>query len=165
MISRRPRHNGRSGGYILLEAVVSMAVLSVSVVGINASLKQAILVKGEAQDYTQARFILEEQIAKVEIQDPLTEVENSGRCEGDLSRFRWRYKVTKIALPQPEMPAAPVEGRQPPKMSAPYMAKIEVTATWSRAGVEHKETIETLWIPEKLWTPPADPLRPPGDAG
>jgi hypothetical protein len=152
------RTGGRANGYILLEAVVSMALLSVSVVGINASLRQAILVKGEAQDYTQARFILEQQIAKMELQVQLNAIENSGVCTGDLSRFSWRYKVSKIALPEPEIPAdARPELLAQLKLGAPYMAKLEATVTWSRSGVEHEETLETLWIPEKLWTPPMEP--------
>jgi hypothetical protein len=165
VIATTARNNPRAGryaGYILLEAVVSMALLSVSVIGINASLRQALLVKGDAQDYTQARFILEQQIAKVELQRQLNAVENSGTCPGDLSRFSWRYKVTKIELPQPELPAdIPPERLQSLKLAAPYMAKIEATVTWSRAGIDHQETIETLWIPEKLWTPPEDPLAAP----
>jgi len=138
-----------------------MGLLSVSVVAINASLRQAILVKGEAQDYTQARFLLEQQIAKVELQHQLNEIQNSGSYRGELSRFRWRYKVSKIQLPEPDLPAdIPPERLKQLKLAAPYMAKIEATVTWSRAGVNHEETIETLWIPEKLWAPPKNPLGP-----
>jgi len=162
VIPSGPRHTARARGYILLEAVVSMALLSVSVIGINGALRQAILVKGEAQDYTQARFILEQQIAKVELQRQLSETENSGTCRGELSRFRWRYKVSKIQLPEPELPPdIPPERLRDLKMRAPYMAKIEAIVTWSRSGIEHEETIETLWIPDKLWTPPEEPLGPP----
>jgi len=139
-----------------------MGLLSVSVVAINASLRQAILIKGEAQDYTQARFILEQQIAKVELQRQLNALQNSGSYRGELARFRWRYKVTRIQLPEPDLPAdIPPQRLQQLKLAAPYMAKIEATVTWSRAGVDHEETIETLWIPEKLWTPRKDPLGPP----
>ena len=138
-----------------------MGLLSVSVIAINASLRQAILVKGEAQDYTQARFLLEQQIAKVELQRQLKECQNSGSYRGELARFRWRYKVSKIQLPEPDLPAdIPPERLKQLKLAAPYMAKIEATVTWSRAGVNHEETIETLWIPEKLWTPPKNPLGP-----
>lgn len=162
MTRSTPRHNTRSGGYILLEAVVSMALLSVSVIGINGALRQAILVKGEAQDYTQARFILEQQIAKVELQPKLNECENSGTFAGEKARFRWRYKVSKIKLPEPELPPdIPPQRLQQLKLSAPYMAKIEATVTWSRGGIKHEETIETLWFPEKLWTPPPEPVGPP----
>lgn len=159
------RHRPRRGGYILIEAVVSLGLLSVSVVAIQGSLRQAVLVKGEAQDYTMARFILEEQIAKVEQQRQLTEISNSGRGKGDLSRFRWTYKITKIPLPEPNIPPhIPPEKLHLLELNAPYMAKIEATVAWTRAGVEHEEKLETLWIPEKLWTPPRSPRPLPGDA-
>lgn len=139
-----------------------MGLLSISVVAINASLRQAIIIKGEAQDYTQARFILEQQIAKVELQRQLNPIEHSGSYRGELGRFRWRYKVSKIEMPEPELPPdIPPERLQQLKLSASYMAKIEAAVTWSRAGIEHEETLETLWIPEKLWIPPENPPGTP----
>lgn len=136
-----------------------MGLLSLSMLAINGALRQAILVKGQAQDYTQARFLLEEQIAKVEIQRELSVVENSGRGSGDLARFRWQYRVAKIMLPEPELPPdiSPERMREM-KLRAPYLAKITATVFWSRGGVEHEETLETLWAPDKLWIPPEERL-------
>lgn len=162
------RHKPRRGGYILIEAVVSLGLLSVSVVAIHGSLRQAVLVKGEARDYTMARFILEEQIANVELQRQLTVMTNSGRGKGDLSRFHWTCEVTKVPLPEPEIPPyIPPEKEDNFKLRAPYLAKIKATVKWSRAGVEHEEELETLWSPEKIWTPSEEPSAEitPGDGG
>ena len=47
-------------GYILFEAVVSMAILSLSVVGIHRVMREAIITRGQSHDYTMAKFFAEE---------------------------------------------------------------------------------------------------------
>ena len=55
---RRPNN-----GYILLESLVAMGILSVGVVVIQNALQQGLITRGQSQDYTQARFALERIVA------------------------------------------------------------------------------------------------------
>jgi len=149
-----PPHAGgrQKGGYILFETVIAMVVLSVGIVVINNAIRQAVITRGIARDYTQARFLLEQIVAEAELQPQLVESTQSGIFDGDLSRFSWTRAVTRVGLPAPPpLPDQPLA--QPPKLPAPYMTKITATVSWTRSGQPYSATIETLWGPEKLWLP------------
>jgi hypothetical protein len=144
----------RQDGYILFEAVVAMALLSIGIVGIQRAMQQAIITRGQARDYTQARFLLEEVMSWVELQPQLYTGKNAGRFEGDRSRFAWEWDITKIDFPEPEIPAdVPPQQRRRFQLRAPYLAKIKVTVSWKRRGHKYQESLETLWSPEKLFIP------------
>jgi len=141
-------------GYILFEAVVAMALLSIGVVGIQRAMQQAIVTRGQARDYTQARFLMEEVMSWVELQPRLYPGKSSGRFKEDMSRFAWEWDITKIDLPEPVIPPdVPPEQRGRFQLRARYLAKIKVTVSWTRRGREYQESLETLWSPEKLFIP------------
>jgi hypothetical protein len=134
--------------------MVSLALLSVGLIAVNRAMREAILVRGLARDYTQVRLLLETMMAELEVQPMLVEESQSGSFEGEFSRFRWKWKVAKVDVPQPPMPPdLPPEVVKEFQLSAPYLTKIGVTISWERSGRAYEQTAETLWIPEKLFIP------------
>ncbi|MCX5758208.1 MAG: hypothetical protein NTU83_06820, partial [Candidatus Hydrogenedentes bacterium] len=95
----------RAFGYILFEALMALSLLSMSLIVIHNGLRQTILVREQARDYTQARFLLENVMAKVELQPLLTQATDSGGFQGELSRFHWTWKVSKVDIPPPPFPS------------------------------------------------------------
>lgn len=146
----------RRGGYILFETVVAMAVLSLSMVAIHSAIRQAVLTRGQAQDYTTARFLLEKVTAEKELQPELAEGKEEGDFEGELSRFSYKWEISKVEVPMPPIPPdIPEEQRKSlEKMFKGYMGKLSVRISWTRAGQPFEVLGETLFKPEKLWLPP-----------
>lgn len=133
---------------------MAMGLLSVGIVAIQGAMRQSIIVRGQARDYTMARFLAEQKMAEVEIQPLLSESSRSGSFSGEYSRFRWEWKVSKVEVPTPVIPAdVPPEQLGQFKLNARYVAKIELVISWKRSGREYKEKIETLYDPEKLFVP------------
>jgi len=156
---RKGAGSASTHGYILLEAIMAMMLLSLGMVAIQASMRQAVITRGDAIDYTAARFLLDEIMGRYELQPLLAEGANSGVFEAPYSRFKWQAKVTKIPIPMPPIPPTlPPEVAAKLKLAADYMAKIEVTVTWQRNARPFKETAETVWIPQKLFSP--EELKP-----
>jgi hypothetical protein len=143
-----------SAGYILFETMMAVMVFSIGILGVNRAMREAIAVRAYARDVTQARFLLENVISKQELQPELTASSDSGKFGGANSRFGFTWKVSKVEVPEPQIPAdAPPEFVEHFKLSATYLAKIEATVSWTRNGREYKQTAQTLWSPEKLFAP------------
>lgn len=153
-----PSGSGR-GGYILLETTVALVLLGMGVYAIHGAIRQAIVTRGQAQDYTQARFLLERVIAEVEIQPALQQGSKQGRFEAPLDRFEWRHEIRKIRIPKPEGAinvGALLAGDDSGQFEYPieYLLRVRATVTWKRAGHAFSESFETLIDPTKLWLPP-----------
>jgi Tfp pilus assembly protein PilV len=145
---------GKSVGYILFETMVAMVLLSVGLIAINRAMRETIVVRGQARDYTEARFLIEETISMLELQPQLVEASKSGRFKGEHSRFSYKWQVSKVDVPEPELPSdTPPEGAEKFKLAARYLAKIEATVSWERFGRKYEQTAQTLWTPEKLFMP------------
>ncbi len=141
-----------SCGYILIETVMAMAVLSVGIVAVQSGVRQTLIVRGQARDYTQARFLLEQLIAEIDLQPMHVESSKSGRFEGEHSRFKWRWEISKLDIPEPEPPpAAPMD--ELPELPVKYIVKVTATVSWERGGREFEETVQTLLGPERLFLP------------
>ena len=141
-------------GYILFETLVAMTLLSIGLIAINRAMRETILVRGVSRDHTQARFLLEGLIGNLELQPELNEASGSGRFEGELSRFSYKWAVSKVEVPEPPLPSdMPAEEAEKFKLSAFYLAKIEATVSWQRSGRSYEQTAQTLWTPEKLFVP------------
>lgn len=141
-------------GYILLETVVALLVLSIGGLAINRALHQALLARAQARDYTRARFLLDERLSLVEMQPVLTEGSQSGRFEDEFCEFAWTTTVSKVLLPMREalqgVPGDVLTTRTSPVR---YMGKVRVTVQWHRAGQPFERSVETLVAPEKLFVP------------
>ncbi len=147
-------------GYILVEAAVALVLLSVGSMTIHRTIQEAIRTRGQAQDFTHARFLLTQVVSELEVQPELVESTAQGRFDEEYSRFSWTYEVRRVNFP---MPAAPLQ--PPPKGSGQnqgiqfvqgqnYLAHVMATVSWTRSGTEFTESYETLLGPAKLWQPP-----------
>ena len=151
-----------SGGYILVEAVIALGLLSIAVGLIHSSIRDTLVVRGMVRDYTQARFLIEQLVAEVQLQPIFVEEEREGRFDGEFSRFRWKWKMMKIDIPPPPPPPPRPDGTpRPPRekefeLPIPKLAKLTVTVSWTQAGRAFEETVETMYSPNRLWTPPTE---------
>ncbi len=148
------KHSRHACGYILFETMMAMVILSIGIIGVNKAMREAIQVRGVARDNTQARFLLEETISMLELQPQLVEGESSGKYDGDNSRFSYKWKVSKVEVPEPPIPPnLPPEEVEKFKLTVKYLAKIEVTVSWQRSGRKFEQNAQTMWMPEKIFIP------------
>lgn len=144
-------------GYILVEAMVAMGLLSLGMLSINAGLRQAVLVRGETEDLSVVRFMLEEIMTDLEMQPELEESSGSGRFPGELSRFQYEWEISRVSIPRPTLPAEASEAdiARFDNQFKDYIGRVTVVIRWTRAGNEYEVFGETLLRPEQLWTPPS----------
>ena len=144
----------RVRGYVLLEAIGAIAVLSVGIVGVQEGMRQAVLTRAQARDYTQARFMLEELVSQLQVRPQLATGKNSGDYGENYPRFRWSYNVTRIDLPQTDVPVSTRMGPDgqpiPLKLPVKFMGCIDVTVSWTLQGVKYTRSTRTLCQPERL---------------
>lgn len=149
------RRRGNADGYILVEAVVALVLLSVGAYAVHGTIRQAVLTRGQAEDYTQARFLLEQVIAGVQIQPRIKEETKEGVFPEPHGRFRWETSIERIDLPIPARASAS-DFEYPRGLD--YLARIRATVYWERSGQPFSESYETLVSPGKLYQPP-EPAR------
>ena len=149
----KPRH---LRGYILVETIVAMGLLSISMMVIQGAIRQAIITRGQAEDYTTARFLMEQVVAKIELQPQMKTSSDRGPFEGEHGRFSYEWELTKVEVPIPAFPddMPTVQRKRLELMFKKYMGKLRVVIRWARAGQEFEAAGETLLAPEKLWLPP-----------
>ena len=131
-----------------------MAVLSIGIIAINKALHQAVITRASAQDYTCARFLLDDLMADLELQAQLVESDESGDFGEEYPRFSWRKQVSELEIQAPDPPDGVPEnlldqlsqGRQ-------SMGLIRVTVYWERAGQSYERTAQTVISQRKLWLP------------
>lgn len=143
-------------GYVLLEAIGALVVLSVGIVGIHQAMQEAVTTRAQARDYTQARFLLDELVAGIVLKPTLMEGQFQGEYEGDLSRFRWEYSVARVDLPGTEQTVVRPPGATRPITIDPpvkYMGRIEASVTWTLRNRTYEVKTQTLCQPEKLPAP------------
>lgn len=151
------RRRSSESGYILLEAMVALALLGVISYSIHGTFQQALLTRAQAQDYTRARFLLEQLVADRQLQPVVAQGGDDGFFNGEADeRFQWAYQIQKVKLPKPPMPAKPPEeGTTRPRFRYPkdsaYLVHVVATVSWRRGGQDFSESIETLFSPRKLW--------------
>ena len=158
-----PRARVAVHGWILVETLVALMILSVGVVAVNQALQDALLTRAMARDFTQARFLLEQVVSDLELQPQLVEgTAKSGGFGEDFERFAYHYEVSRVNLPAPELPPA-ARGMvvQPLQLPVSYLGKIRVTVSWTRAGRTFERVLETLIAPEKLYIGQTDEATEP----
>lgn len=151
-----------SWGYILLETVVAMGVLSIGIGAMQGAIRQAIITRGQSQDYTVARLLLQRVAAEFDMQRLLRESEGSGQFFAPDERFSYQWALTTVEIPKPEVPGniPPDIARDLLKKLKDKMPKLTVRVMWSRAGRDFEAVGETFYSPEKLWTPPPPEVVP-----
>lgn len=147
----------KSRGYILVEAIVSMGLLSLGMIAINGAVRQAIITRAQAQDYTIARILLEQVAAEQEIELEVVEGSGAGVFPEPNARFSYEWKITAVTLPTPELPQ-----NLPPEISTEFnqslqranrIGKLAVKIKWSRMGLDFEAEGQTLLRPGQLWVP------------
>lgn len=148
---------GRLYGYILLESLVALAVLSVGTIAINRALYQVMLTRALARDYCRVRFLLEELIAAPQLRYWTTESTEEGQFEGELSRFQWVRTIEIVPIPLPSLPEdLPYNVREELTKKTLYCGRVTVTIKWTRAGNTYERSLATLIPPNRLWLPEND---------
>lgn len=154
---RRPSKNTRSrcAGYLLIETIVAMAVLSMSMLYIHTGIRQSVQVHAQAQDVTTARLLLRQVLSEQELQPKLVVDSGSGTFPAPNERFEYSVEITKEPVPVPELSADFPEEMQGwfKEEFRDYIGKVSVTIRWSRSGILSEMVGETLLHPEQLWVP------------
>lgn len=145
----------KRAGYIFVETIVAMGVLSISTLVIQDALRQAILTRRQAQDFTTVRFLLEQLAGEQALLFQQPEGSGSGNFPEPYEHYAYEWKIEKVDVPLPEFPPG-----APPEVRAifeehyvDYMGKLTVRITWSRGGMEREALGETLLRPALLWLP------------
>lgn len=152
-----------TSGYILFETMIALAVLSVGIFAIHRGMQQALFMRGQARDYTQVRFLIENLVAQLNLQRRHAEGEDSGQFPGEFNRFRYRWKISRVKLPLPPA-AANVNPEEAMMLPYPYVALVQVWVSWERNGVAFQEQAQTILTPDRLFVPPAELGQPLGAA-
>ncbi|MBI2425217.1 MAG: type II secretion system protein [Candidatus Hydrogenedentes bacterium] len=145
-------------GYILVETVVAMAILAVSSVALQRSVQTAIQARGLAQDYITVRFLFNQLLSEIEMQPVLKEQRRQGKFKGINERFSYVWIVKRVPVPVPEIPSTvkPEVRQQIETQFKKYMGRVQITISWSRAGLKQEVISETLISPERMWLPGFD---------
>jgi len=147
-------------GSVLLETVVAMAVLSVCILGIHQSLRQALLNYVLAQDYEEAGQLMRQVAAEQELQPQGIERKKQGAFKAPHDRFQYQYSVKRVDMPPLEFsPRLPPADRALLERSyTDYVGCLLVEISWERAGSSFSVKGETILAPGLLWQPPKAPL-------
>jgi hypothetical protein len=143
-------------GYILLEVTVALILLSVGAYAIHSAFQQAAMARGQAEDYTRVRFLLEQVLGDLDAKPVLEEGAANGVFDEPNGRFRWSWRIQKVMLPllRPEGHPTAKPFRYP--IGLDFVVHVEATVEWERGGQTFSESMETLLGPERLWEPPRD---------
>lgn len=152
----------RAGGYLLLEAIVAMAMLSVGIIAINASLREAVTMRAHADDFTKAGFLLQALVGPEQINyyygermEEGSAAESLGLPEDAYGRFGYKTAIEPVEMPLPELPAdMPADMvEQLEALSKEQLFRVTVTVLWTRRGQTYERTASTLVLREKPWAP------------
>lgn len=148
-------------GYILVETIVSMGLLSVGMIAINGAVSQAIITRGQAQDYTIARFLMEQIDNEKEIEPSIEAGSGQGVFPGEYSRFSYEWRISPVTFPMPQLPPD-----MHPELASDLndtlaklcrIGKLRIVIRWHRAGLDFEAVGETLLRPGQLWNPETAP--------
>lgn len=146
-------------GYILVETLVALTVLSITAMGIQRAVSQAVLTRGLALDYTTVQLLGENLIATLDLEYfQLHEMKKEEVFPAPYERFRYALEVSRVSVPRPELPGSiPPEQRvQLEKRYHGEMPKVRLEIFWTRSGLEYSRVFETLLGTERLWLPPLE---------
>lgn len=147
----------RGRGYILVETIVAMAVLSVAILGVHRAISQALTARARTMDVTVARYLLEEVLGDLTLQPELTEGQGQGTFPAPHERFGYSWSIKRVDIPKPE-----ITGNLPPAqreyierlLENSYVGKVQIKVAWERSGQRFEQAAETIIGPRQLWQPP-----------
>lgn len=156
---RRGRARGR--GYILIETLVALTVLSISAFTLQRVIGQAALMQALSHDYTTVQHLMENTIARMLLENMMLEEKTeSGAFPAPYDRFAYTVEVSRITVPRPELPSS-IDPREREQLESRYrdqIPKLRLEITWTRGGFEYSRAAETLLTGSQLWLPPEQGL-------
>jgi hypothetical protein len=99
----------KAQGILLVEALISIVILSVGITASIRSLAYASKIHGLTKNYLMGLRLLEEKMAELEALPKLEEGETSGTFEAPDNLFSWTSKVEELEQPIDESEEKPVE--------------------------------------------------------
>lgn len=144
----------RSRGYILVEAVTAMAILSIAAVTVQRAVHTAVLARGLARDYTTAQFLLERINADCALEPRIAAGEaHAGTFPPPDERFSYRWVLEKVDLPLPNLPSGlpPEQAAELASKVVDHMGELHIEVAWTRGGEPFSIAAETLLSPERTW--------------
>lgn len=149
----------RLRGYILVETVTALAVLSITAVTVQRAVHTAVLARGLSQDYTTAQFLLERFAADRALEPRIAAGEvHSDTFPPPHERFAYTWSLEDIAIPPPALPPlAPEQHEALNQALLTRMGKLRMEVTWTRGGEPFSAVAETLVSPERTWVASVEP--------
>lgn len=149
------RANGPRSGWILVETLVALVVLTVAVLAVNRAFGEAVLTRAIARDYTQARFFMEEVLGDLEVRPVhIDGAAGNGNFGEENPRFSYTWSVKKLPMDMPQVGAAlpPAAQRYLEEFEMPvqYLGEITVAVSWTRQERRYTEEVVTIIAPERL---------------
>ena len=153
-----PRPRARQRGYIMVETLVAMTILSISAFGIHRSVYQAISARREAEQLTIARYLLEHLVAKIEMRPEMGLGSGTDTFAADgYPDLGYTYEITRIDAPLRGRAARYLNDPQLSLSYQDYIGKLTVRIYHEQDGPERPLVVgETLLQPSQLWTPGAE---------
>lgn len=147
-------------GYILVETLTAMAVLSITAATVQQAVYTAVQARGLARDYTTAQFLMDRMVAEAELEPRLAAGDtHSGTFDAPDDRFAYTWTVEQAEVPMPPLPPG-LSAQQRAGLTSSflrYMGRIRVEIRWHRGGQPFSVTGATLIAPERLWVAPGAP--------
>jgi len=141
-------------GYVLVEVVVSMMVLTIGVLSVSRSFSVAMLARGLAQDYTDSRYLAGLRLWRavaLAAEGKLSLGHSQGRFGGEWPRFSWSQQVEQTSLPyyRPSIANENSENRpdQEERGQQAFFSRVVITVKWERRGEEFEKSVATLVRP------------------
>jgi len=156
-----------TGGYVLIEVVVSLVVFSIGAISVMKSFSNATYARGLSQDYTIAGFLCQKAMAESRTADASQEGPQHGDFGDEYPKFNWTRTLEIIMVelpPPPEQQArsqpsglpwkrSPLSERlkgQPKKKAEqqerkeiPFL-KTTVVVSWTRRGAGYSLSAATM---------------------
>lgn len=155
-------HSHPRRGYILIETLVALTVLSVSAFTLQRAISQAAILQGLSEDYTTVQFLMENTISRMLLENILLhEMTESGVYPEPYERFAYTIEVSQVPVPRPELPSSiePFERERLRRRYKDEIPKLRIEITWMRGGQLNTRVGETLLGPERLWISPEELAR------
>jgi type II secretory pathway pseudopilin PulG len=155
-----------TGGYVLIEVVVSLVVFSIGAISVMKSFSAGTFSRGLSQDYTIAGFLCQKAMTESRTADASQEGPQHGDFGDEYPRFHWTrtLEIVMVELPPPPkqqvraQPSglpwkrSPLSERlrgQPKKVKEqeqepiPFL-KTTVVVSWTRRGAGYSVSAETM---------------------
>ncbi|MCM8765676.1 MAG: hypothetical protein NC920_02370 [Candidatus Omnitrophica bacterium] len=124
-------------GYILIETLISVVILSVGLTLVMNALGSEIHALRISKNYTHASILLEEKLAEIEKEGGIDlinrwkEGENTGDFKDEYANFHWKIFIQRL---------------QDKKGKSTNLMEVTVTIWWDELGIK-RELFTTLYLP------------------